>query len=38
VKAAVTKFLVYKDGGIYFEGNPEDILDAKDAYLKRFLV
>jgi len=35
---AVTKFLVYKDGGIYFEGNPEDILDTKDAYLKRFLV
>src|SRR5215469_5309630 len=27
VPKAVTKFLVYKDGGIYFEGNPEDILD-----------
>jgi phospholipid/cholesterol/gamma-HCH transport system ATP-binding protein len=38
VVKAVTKFLVYKDGGIYFEGNPEEILDTKDAYLKRFLV
>src|SRR5579862_4643929 len=38
VVKAVTKFLVYKDGSIYFEGNPEEILDTKDAYLKRFLV
>jgi phospholipid/cholesterol/gamma-HCH transport system ATP-binding protein len=38
VPKAVTKFLVYKAGSIYFEGNPEDILDTNDAYLKRFLV
>jgi phospholipid/cholesterol/gamma-HCH transport system ATP-binding protein len=36
--AAVTKFLVYKDGGIYFEGDPEELAESKDPYLKRFLV
>jgi phospholipid/cholesterol/gamma-HCH transport system ATP-binding protein len=34
---AATRFLVYRDGGVYFEGNPEEIADSKDAYLKRFL-
>ena len=36
--AAVTKFLVYKDGGVYFEGDPEELAESKDTYLKRFLV
>jgi phospholipid/cholesterol/gamma-HCH transport system ATP-binding protein len=34
----VTRFLVYRDGRIYFEGTPEEMLTTKDAYLKRFLV
>jgi len=37
-KQARTRFLVYRDGGIYFEGEPEEIAGAKDPYLKRFLV
>jgi phospholipid/cholesterol/gamma-HCH transport system ATP-binding protein len=34
----VTRFLVYRDGRIYFEGTPEEIAATKDEYLKRFLV
>jgi phospholipid/cholesterol/gamma-HCH transport system ATP-binding protein len=34
----VTRFLVYKEGRIYFEGAPEEIAVSKDAYLERFLV
>jgi phospholipid/cholesterol/gamma-HCH transport system ATP-binding protein len=37
-KRAPTRFLVYRDGGIYFEGEPEEILNSKDPYLQRFLV
>jgi phospholipid/cholesterol/gamma-HCH transport system ATP-binding protein len=37
-KPAATKFLVYKDGRIYFEGDPQEIADSKDPYLRRFLV
>lgn len=36
--AARTRFLVYRDGEIYFEGEPEEIVNARDPYLKRFLV
>jgi phospholipid/cholesterol/gamma-HCH transport system ATP-binding protein len=35
---AATKFLVYKDGRIYFEGDPQEIANSKDPYLRRFLV
>jgi phospholipid/cholesterol/gamma-HCH transport system ATP-binding protein len=35
---ARTRFLVYRDGDIYFEGEPEEIANSKDPYLKRFLV
>jgi len=35
---ARTRFLVYRDGEIYFEGEPEEIMSSKDPYLKRFLV
>jgi phospholipid/cholesterol/gamma-HCH transport system ATP-binding protein len=34
----VTRFLVYREGRIYFEGSPEEILATRDGYLKRFLV
>ncbi len=37
-KRAPTRFLVYRDGGIYFEGEPEEIVNSKDPYLQRFLV
>jgi phospholipid/cholesterol/gamma-HCH transport system ATP-binding protein len=33
-----TRFLVYRDGKVYFEGEPEEIANSKDPYLKRFLV
>jgi phospholipid/cholesterol/gamma-HCH transport system ATP-binding protein len=36
--AAATNFVVLRDGGIYFQGGPRDLLAAEDAYLKRFLV
>jgi phospholipid/cholesterol/gamma-HCH transport system ATP-binding protein len=35
---ARTRFLVYRDGGIYFEGEPEEVANSQDPYLKRFLV
>jgi phospholipid/cholesterol/gamma-HCH transport system ATP-binding protein len=38
VKAADTRFLVYREGEIYFEGQPEEIAETKDPYLQRFLV
>lgn len=37
-KPAVTRFMVYKDGRIYFEGDPQEIATSKDPYLRRFLV
>jgi len=33
-----THFLVLREGRIYFEGTPEDLLDSNDPYLKRFLI
>jgi len=36
--SARTRFLVYWDGGIYFEGEPGEIANSEDPYLKRFLV
>jgi phospholipid/cholesterol/gamma-HCH transport system ATP-binding protein len=35
---ARTRFLVYRDGEIYFEGEPEEIANSDDPYLKGFLV
>jgi phospholipid/cholesterol/gamma-HCH transport system ATP-binding protein len=35
---AVTRFIVLRDGRIYFEGSPEDMLNTKDRYLQRFLI
>jgi len=37
-RTAGTRFLVYREGGIYFEGQPEEIANSKDPYLQRFLV
>lgn len=37
-KLSRTRFLVYRDGGIYFEGEPEEVASSTDPYLKRFLV
>jgi phospholipid/cholesterol/gamma-HCH transport system ATP-binding protein len=37
-EAAITRFLVLRDGRIYFEGTPEEILHSKDPYLQRFLI
>jgi phospholipid/cholesterol/gamma-HCH transport system ATP-binding protein len=34
----VTRFLVYREGRVYFEGAPEEIATSKDDYLRRFLV
>ena len=35
--AARTRFLVYREGDVYFEGEPEEIANSEDPYLKRFL-
>jgi phospholipid/cholesterol/gamma-HCH transport system ATP-binding protein len=35
---ARTRFLVYRDGEVYFQGEPEEIANSEDPYLKRFLV
>jgi phospholipid/cholesterol/gamma-HCH transport system ATP-binding protein len=34
----LTRFLVLREGRIYFEGNPEELLHSKDSYLQRFLI
>lgn len=36
--AAETRFLVLREGGVYFEGGQEELSNTKDDYLKRFLV
>jgi len=33
-----TRFLVLREGQIYFDGTPEEIANSQDTYLKRFLV
>jgi phospholipid/cholesterol/gamma-HCH transport system ATP-binding protein len=33
-----TRFAVYRDGRIYFEGTPAEIAESQDWYLQRFLV
>jgi phospholipid/cholesterol/gamma-HCH transport system ATP-binding protein len=37
-KKVSTRFLVLRDGRIYFAGNPEELLNSKDPYLQRFLI
>ena len=36
-EATKTRFLLLRDGGIHFEGTPEEILSTRDPYLQRFL-
>jgi phospholipid/cholesterol/gamma-HCH transport system ATP-binding protein len=33
-----TRFVVYREGRVYFEGAAEELAETKDAYLQRFLV
>src|SRR5258707_503382 len=33
-----TRFVLYREGRVYFEGKPEELAESKDAYLQRFLV
>jgi phospholipid/cholesterol/gamma-HCH transport system ATP-binding protein len=33
-----TRFVVYREGRVYFEGAPDELAESKDAYLQRFLV
>ena len=33
-----TTFLFLRDGRVYFEGDPQSVLDSSDPYLKKFLV
>jgi phospholipid/cholesterol/gamma-HCH transport system ATP-binding protein len=33
-----TRFMVYREGRIYFEGAPDELMESRDAYLQRFLV
>jgi len=35
---ATTRFLVLREGRIYFEGTPEEMMHSQDAYLRRFLI
>ena len=37
-RMAATRFLVLRDGGVYFAGGQEELVNTKDEYLKRFLV
>jgi phospholipid/cholesterol/gamma-HCH transport system ATP-binding protein len=32
-----TRFVLLRDGGVYFDGSPQEILAASDPYLQRFL-
>jgi phospholipid/cholesterol/gamma-HCH transport system ATP-binding protein len=38
VRPLITRFLVLREGQIYFEGSPEEMLETKDPYLQRFLI
>ncbi|MGH9787926.1 MAG: hypothetical protein ACRD4U_04380, partial [Candidatus Acidiferrales bacterium] len=35
--APPTRFLLLRDGGVYFDGPPDKLLAAGDDYVKRFL-
>ena len=35
---AATRFLVLREGGVYFEGGQQELSNTKDSYLKKFLV
>lgn len=35
---SATRFLVLRDGCVYFEGEPEELAESRDPYLQRFLI
>jgi phospholipid/cholesterol/gamma-HCH transport system ATP-binding protein len=37
-ESAITRFVVLREGRIYFEGSPAEMLGSKDPYLRRFLI
>src|SRR5499427_3620101 len=37
-QTAKTHFLVLRDGRIYFEGTPDELMHSQDRYLQRFLI
>lgn len=37
-ESAATHFLVLREGRIYFEGTPDELMHSRDAYLRRFLI
>jgi phospholipid/cholesterol/gamma-HCH transport system ATP-binding protein len=37
-RPAITRFLVLREGRVYFEGGPEELLKVSDPYLQRFLI
>jgi len=37
-RMAGTRFLVLRDGGVYFEGGQEELAASKDVYLQKFLI
>ena len=37
-RIAATRFLVLRDGGIYFQGKQEELAQARDPYLRKFLM
>ena len=36
--AASTNFVVLRDGQAYFEGSPQELVESRDSYLRRFLL
>jgi phospholipid/cholesterol/gamma-HCH transport system ATP-binding protein len=36
-RIAATRFLVLRDGGVYFEGGQDELTASKDVYLRKFL-
>jgi phospholipid/cholesterol/gamma-HCH transport system ATP-binding protein len=36
--SASTHFLVLREGRIYFEGTPDELMHSRDSYLRRFLI
>ncbi len=38
VQPTITRFLVLRDGRMYFEGSPEEMLRSRDPYLQRFFI
>jgi len=35
---SITRFVVLRDGVVYFEGEPQELAETRDPYLQRFLI